>query len=464
MIKKFLIIAVAAAASTPNPGRLNRSSQSLEADQSPIYEEVVPGESSQETSASGSPIYNPDTSDAQRPYYRRERDFLTTNRYLLDNAYWKKLREVLLRKKDGRGGVVRTLLLRFDVFSFKNQNAIGNEELESEDVQLVLKQVSAKDRPETEQLKHESDILEGLDHPNIARWYGLFPDELSGSWRLAMEGCAYGSIEHLVAKKSPMLTLEVRKKLLRQVWEAILYMRKQGVVHRDIKLENLIIMNDGSVRLIDFGLAMRVPQERIQCQSTGKPISNVAPEAYDKSACSTLSSDLWSFGVLLIDLLAIGSRLPGFLPNAKRNTPQHVYSTVKTACGKKFREGVYAGTIVAKLLQVDPELRETLVRCEEVEAVLQSSNENSEQLNGVSEERKFSKLVAPDQQFYSHVNPFSHNSQEQQTTDGCYGDDISDQFFNTQPEMHYSQQFPQYPEDLYQEYNRFAPRTINNMH
>ena len=90
-------------------------------------------------------------------------------------------------------------------------------------------------------LEEEYDALKRLNHPNIVRCYGIHNNEEKSTISMVMKGNSYGSIEKLFEKKSPMLTVTLLKKFLLEVHTAMKYMHTVGIVHRDIKLENLII-------------------------------------------------------------------------------------------------------------------------------------------------------------------------------------------------------------------------------
>ena len=114
---------------------------------------------------------------------------------------------------------------------------------------------------EEEEIKVEVDVLrECSQHANICSFYGAYgakqgegePDKL---W-LAMEYCGGGSITDLSKKCAPrQLPEKAFAFVLRETLQAMIYLHVNGVVHRDIKGQNILLTQDGDVRLIDFGVS-----------------------------------------------------------------------------------------------------------------------------------------------------------------------------------------------------------------
>jgi serine/threonine protein kinase len=91
-----------------------------------------------------------------------------------------------------------------------------------------------------------------LRHKNIVEFYG---SESTHQHRLIfMEYVSERSLSHVVADYGPLEEVTV-KLYLRQVLEAVAYMHRKGIVHRDIKASNVLVGGDGQIKLSDFGCA-----------------------------------------------------------------------------------------------------------------------------------------------------------------------------------------------------------------
>ena len=87
--------------------------------------------------------------------------------------------------------------------------------------------------------------------------------------------------------------------------DGLRYLHAKGIVHRDIKLENIMLSNrneEGIVRIADFGFSMRLVPEEAVTTALGT-LGYMAPEMI-KSQPYDFSVDVWSFGVLLYNLLS----------------------------------------------------------------------------------------------------------------------------------------------------------------
>jgi len=160
-----------------------------------------------------------------------------------------------------------------------------------------------------EEMVSEINVQKSLDHPNIARVYDYFlpPEGHSGAdahMYIAMELCAGGSILSRLSKKG-VYSEEAAATAIEEVLTATAYCHKQGLVHRDIKLENFVYETkepDAKLKMIDFGFAaiLKSPEMMDRC---GTP-SYMAPEAWLSGKACDAAVDLWAIGVLTYMLLS----------------------------------------------------------------------------------------------------------------------------------------------------------------
>ncbi|HYI96212.1 MAG TPA: serine/threonine-protein kinase, partial [Bryobacteraceae bacterium] len=153
--------------------------------------------------------------------------------------------------------------------------------------------------------EHEREILASLDHPNIARLLDIGSTEDDIPY-LVMD---YVEGERLdVFCDTRKLDVRARLQLFCTACEAIQYAHSKGVVHRDLKPSNILVTSEGSVRLLDFGIAkvLRVEDRgRTLLTETGAALMTIeyaSPEQIRGEEIGA-QSDVYSLGVLLFELL-----------------------------------------------------------------------------------------------------------------------------------------------------------------
>lgn len=161
-----------------------------------------------------------------------------------------------------------------------------------------------------ERLQRERDILAGLEHPNIARLYdaGLTSD---GQPYLALEYVEGRPIDEYcrLSEARSSVSVENRVRLFLQVTRAVAYAHGKLVLHRDLKPANILVAADGTVKLLDFGIAKLLAdgeaRETRLTQFAGRALSPdyASPEQIRGEALS-VTSDIYSLGVILYELLA----------------------------------------------------------------------------------------------------------------------------------------------------------------
>jgi tetratricopeptide (TPR) repeat protein len=156
--------------------------------------------------------------------------------------------------------------------------------------------------------RQERQILAGLEHPHIARLLdgGSTPDGLPF---LVMEYVDGVPFDRYLAERKPSLreTLE----LFREVCSAVSYAHRSLIVHRDLKPGNILVKADGTLKLLDFGIAklLNGTAERTRTGAGALTPEYASPEQVRGLAVTT-AADIYSLGVLLWESLA-GMRLYG---------------------------------------------------------------------------------------------------------------------------------------------------------
>ncbi|NXI52218.1 HUNK kinase, partial [Chloroceryle aenea] len=168
-------------------------------------------------------------------------------------------------------------------------------------LKVIDKKRAKKDTYVTKNLRREGQIQQMIRHPNIAQLLDIL--ETENSYYLVMELCPGGNLMHKIYEKKRLEEHEARK-YIRQLILAVEHLHRAGVVHRDLKIENLLLDEDNNIKLIDFGLSNCAgilgysDPFSTQC---GSP-AYAAPELLARKKYGP-KIDVWSIGVNMYAML-----------------------------------------------------------------------------------------------------------------------------------------------------------------
>jgi eukaryotic-like serine/threonine-protein kinase len=115
--------------------------------------------------------------------------------------------------------------------------------------------------------QREAEVLASLNHPNIAHVYGL--DEADGVQALVMELVEGPTLADRIAQGA--IPLDEALPIAKQIGEALEAAHEQGIIHRDLKPANIKVKPDGTVKVLDFGLAKALEPAGIRADASQSP-------------------------------------------------------------------------------------------------------------------------------------------------------------------------------------------------
>ena len=188
--------------------------------------------------------------------------------------------------------------------------------LRRDDALKVLPDAFASDPDRLARFRREAQVLASLNHPNIAHVYGL--EHAGGVQALVMELVEGPTLADRIAQ-GPIPADEALP-IAKQVAEALEAAHEQGIIHRDLKPANIKLRPDGTVKVLDFGLAKTLePASGAQIDATASPTitspammtgvgmllgtaAYMSPEQARGKAVDK-RSDIWAFGCVLYEML-----------------------------------------------------------------------------------------------------------------------------------------------------------------
>lgn len=236
------------------------------------------------------------------------------------------------------------------------------------DREVALKFLSPSLRASKQEMEHflqEARAISRLNHPNIATIYAVEEDR--GERFLAFEYLAGGSLADYIAAAPGQIALDRLLTWANRITRALAHAHRHGIVHRDVKPQNVLLTTDRVVKLTDFGVAEFSEKQQDGGKQTGGTAAYMSPEQAQELQ-SDYRSDMYSLGVLLYEL-ASGS--PPFSDERYEVVLYDVINSEPPSL-KERRPELPAGfvKIVERLLQKDPARR--YERMEEVVAELEA--------------------------------------------------------------------------------------------
>ena len=153
-------------------------------------------------------------------------------------------------------------------------------------------------------IKYETDLMKKLNHPNITKILEMFEDEKF--FLIIMEYINGGNLFSFV-KKRRKLSEKTAKFLFRQIILGIKYIHEQNIVHRDIKLENLLIDLNNNVKICDFGIGRKIANKNQLLYDQCGTLMYMAPEillSTKEKGYEGFPVDIWSSGISLYIMLS----------------------------------------------------------------------------------------------------------------------------------------------------------------
>ncbi|XP_032865544.2 NUAK family SNF1-like kinase 2 [Tyto alba] len=206
-----------------------------------------------------------------------------------------------------------------------------------------------KDEQDLVHIRREIEIMSSLNHPHIIAVHEVF--ENSSKIVIVMEYASKGDLYDYISERQRLTEQEARH-FFRQVVSAVYYCHKNGIVHRDLKLENILLDTNGNIKIADFGLSNVYQQDKLLQTYCGSPLY-ASPEIINGRPYKGPEVDSWSLGVLLYILVH------GTMP-----FDGHDYKTlVKQITSGDYREPTKlsdACGLIRWMLMVNPERRATI--------------------------------------------------------------------------------------------------------
>jgi DNA-binding NarL/FixJ family response regulator len=223
----------------------------------------------------------------------------------------------------------RMVAQRFLIGALLGGGAVGSvyqgvDTLSGEQVAIkVLRQDLTADMPELiERFRREGEALRRLNHPNIVKMLAMMEEQ--GQHYLIMEYVSGGSLAGLL-KRQPQLPLTQVVAITLELADALARAHHLEILHRDIKPANILLAEDGTPRLTDFGLARLGNYPAITAAgSVLGTFQYLSPEAFYSQDLDP-RADIWSLGVVLYEMLTgqvpFGGSTPGEILWAINNQP-----------------------------------------------------------------------------------------------------------------------------------------------
>jgi len=236
-------------------------------------------------------------------------------------------------------------------------------------VKVLKPEVIANDPEIVTRFQREGEALRQLNHPNIVKMLGA--EDCDDGHYLVMEYVGGGSLRDLL-REQPQLSIQRTLYIALDIADALTRAHRLNILHRDIKPGNVLLSEDGTPRLTDFGMARIGDVHVTQSGAIVGTLAYLSPEALQGDELDG-RTDIWAFGVMLYEMLA-GERpfphaQPGQLVNAILTQPTPDLETIRPDLPTALVDLIY------RMLEKDKHARIPSVRMvgAQIEAVMRGT-------------------------------------------------------------------------------------------
>ncbi len=217
----------------------------------------------------------------------------------------------------------------------------------------VLRKRYAEDEEYLRHFRREAQAAAGLSHPNIVNVHDVGEEPEESLYYIVMEYVSGQSLKEIIAREgslSPQQAVEFTDQILR----ALQCAHNKGVIHRDIKPDNIIIDEEERVKVTDFGIARAPEGGTMVAEDSGRIMGSVhymAPEQA-RGRGTNQEVDLYSTGVVLYEMLT--GKLPYEADSPMRVALEHVRKPAPRASEENPALGEGLDEVIMRALAKDP--------------------------------------------------------------------------------------------------------------
>ncbi|XP_068445642.1 tyrosine-protein kinase JAK1 [Clinocottus analis] len=207
---------------------------------------------------------------------------------MFEKRFLKKIRDL------GEGHFGKVELCRYDPRGDKTGELVAVKSLKPENPD-----------EQSNNLSREIDILKAVYHENIVKYKGICQEEGGQAIKLIMEYLPLGSLKEYLPRNKSKTSLSTLLSYSVQICKGMDYLGSRNYIHRDLAARNVLVENERTVKIADFGLTKSIKDN--EGYYTVKD-ENVSPVFWYAPECLTqckfyLASDVWSFGVTMYELI-----------------------------------------------------------------------------------------------------------------------------------------------------------------
>ncbi|HEY5556359.1 serine/threonine-protein kinase [Acetobacterium sp.] len=221
----------------------------------------------------------------------------------------------------------------------------------------------------------ESEVMKSLDHPGIPKIIDVTQDE---SYVYMVQEYIRGEPLSVIIRKCGKISEEYIKVWMKSIASTLNYLHKQGLIHRDIKPDNIMLTHDCEIKIIDFGLARKKNEIDEADKKVFGTLSYTAPERFTKKV-GTVQTDIYGFGATMY-YVTTGTKPENMKSNAmdsfkimeknlKETTSYQIYNILT----KSLAVNPYKRSVSFEQILSDLSKKENLNRNEQIDELKEQS-------------------------------------------------------------------------------------------
>lgn len=207
---------------------------------------------------------------------------------------------------------------------------------------VILKTAKENDSMSISILRREYELSYNLNHPSIVNILG-FDENTPAGPAIIIEYINGTSLDKYLAKPVPV-PVSHRKSILNDIMDGLEYLHHRGILHNDLKPENIIINQKGAARIIDFGLSEG--EDSVWTGSLGGSADYTAPEILNRTEHARTASDIYSLGKIT-SFIFNGKKYKTLVRKCLKSNPDERPQTVA-----EFRKGIRKSEMTPYIMTV----------------------------------------------------------------------------------------------------------------